>query len=171
MASWKNRSIASSARFMPIRMDRKSSSLPTPRTPTWRSASARRADRRSGTTANCGSRSLAEYRQQIREVIRQADRRYRADVGQHERSVVPQRTAVRRLACHAGRAGQRRDRRPHSPRRQELSRSGPAFPLGGARPHAMRPSRLPARGAHAAASIWGCIRSRSTTAANSITKR
>ena len=127
---------------MPIRPARRSSSSPTPRTPTWRSASARRASRPRIMRAKCGcarwpstaSRFARSSRQGIVDImLMSASTNDMLDI---------QRAAVRKQPRHARRAGQRHQRHVRRARRARICRAVAAVPHGHARSHPMRPRRL-----------------------------
>ena len=147
---------------------RPTSSSPTPRTPTWPPASRRRAPIR----VTGKPRSLAEYRDQMREIVRQGLVDIMLMSRQHQRRPDDPGAAVRRLARHARRPRQRHDRHPRRRRRgpTRRRRRGRSARRRSSRSSAATLDPTPRRAAGAAPTS-ASTRSRSTTTSRSTTPR
>ena len=100
-------------------------------------------------------RTLAEYREQIRQISRQGLVDIMLMSASTQRRADDPRAAVRQQPRHAGRPGQRHQRHLRRPRRPLRRRAVAAVPHGDARPHPVRPPRLRAGRASAAAPTSG----------------
>ena len=110
-------------------------------------------------------RTLAEYREQIRQIARQGLVDIMLMSASTNDVLTIQRAAVREQPRHAGRAGQRHQRHLRRPRRP-LRRSEPARPFRTATLDHIQCGHVDCRPgrARAAARTWACTASRSTTA-------
>ena len=109
-------------------------------------------------------RTLAEYREQIRQIVAAGPGRHHAHVGQHERRADDRRAAVRQQPRHAGRPGQRHHRHLRRPRHGRYI-AEPSRPFRTATLDHIQCGHLDcdAGRARAAAPTSACTASRSTT--------